>query len=234
MPKPRKDYSLEECQRMCQDDKCTAWQWWPVEGGCRWFTGKVYSEEKEGHPSVGGTMDCDSSDLTYNGAPIPRSPVQSDQAATPTPAPVCYGTAISGSSPGSSIGGQSYFAASLEDCQSKCSVLNECKAVVYWAGIQACRLLERTYQGKYQAAEGAVVANKRPFCEADCSNFMTAHGCGWTDAWSCPGQKRGTSGVAKDDAALGQMGYYCCCDKELWKAKSDGNRRLFSNGFVLV
>jgi len=179
-------------------------------------------------------MDCDSSDLTYNGAPIPRSPVQSEQAATPTPAPVCYGTAISGSSPGSSIGGQSYFAASLEDCQSKCSVLNECKAVVYWAGIQACRLLERTYQGKYQAADGAVVANKRPFCEADCSNFMTAHGCGWTDAWSCPGQKRGTSGVAKDDAALGQMGYYCCCDKELWKAKSDGNRRLFSNGFVLV
>merc|ERR1712232_1414557 len=74
MPKPRKGWTLEECQRMCQDDNCTAWQWWPVEGGCRWFTGKVSSEEKEGHPSVGGTMGCHSSGLTYNGTLIPHYP----------------------------------------------------------------------------------------------------------------------------------------------------------------
>merc|ERR1711879_602340 len=74
MPKPRKGWSLEECQGMCQDDNCTAWQWWPVEGGCRWFTGKVSSAEKEGHPSVGGTMDCEASDLRYDGVLIPHFP----------------------------------------------------------------------------------------------------------------------------------------------------------------
>jgi len=74
MPKPRKGWSLEECQGMCQDDNCSAWQWWPVEGGCRWFTGKVSSEEKEGHPSVGGTKDCDASDLRYDGVLIPHAP----------------------------------------------------------------------------------------------------------------------------------------------------------------
>lgn len=76
-PSPRKGWSLEQCQNFCKNftkGPCTKWQWWQVEGGCRWFTGNVNLTEKEGHPSVGGEPDCYASDLTYNGIPVPQVP----------------------------------------------------------------------------------------------------------------------------------------------------------------
>jgi hypothetical protein len=49
---------------------------------------------------------------------------------------------------------------------------------------------------------------------ANCTDYMTAKGCGWTADSNCPGQASGQIGSARDD---GRLDYECCCVQQLWK-----------------
>lgn len=52
-----------------------------------------------------------------------------------------------------------------------------------------------------------------PAVKSECEQYMCSSGCGWTSAWSCPDQKKGTSGTAGADDS---QGYKCCCEAGLY------------------
>jgi hypothetical protein len=71
----------------------------------------------------------------------------------------CMTDAISGTSPGSSMG--KVTKSTLEECEENCVETDSCLAITYRAASGDCWRLARTYDGNYQAAnDDCVVSNK--------------------------------------------------------------------------
>ncbi|CAK0880775.1 unnamed protein product [Prorocentrum cordatum] len=77
----------------------------------------------------------------------------------------------------------------------------------------------------------AIIVKAAASSSQTCEGYDATAGCDWTLEWSCPGQRRGTSGVAGEEDA-DSLGYKCCCGAELWRqmptnSSSTSNVRLF-------
>lgn len=53
--------------------------------------------------------------------------------------------------------------------------------------------------------------------KAECTNYMSQAGCGWTNQFSCPGQPAGNNGAAVDSRDANDVAFRCCCNYGLWK-----------------
>lgn len=72
----------------------------------------------------------------------------------------CYSRAVSGRSPGSSIGGPQA-ASTLSDCEGLCTANSACKAIIFRESSEKCYTLARTYDANYgEATDDCVVSNK--------------------------------------------------------------------------
>jgi len=91
------------------------------------------------------------------------------------------------------------------------------QAKVYEDQLADSELLEM-----HQKAQAVVYEN---FTVDECTSFMAAEGCAWTQQWNCPGQEGGEGRAKADDTT----GYRCCCEREMWKQPEHGKPN--ANGF---
>merc|ERR1719356_2181092 len=70
----------------------------------------------------------------------------------------CFTKLVFGRSPGSSLATTSE--KNVDACLAKCQVLDECLAITFRLEDGLCNALNRTYNGKYEASDERVVANK--------------------------------------------------------------------------
>merc|ERR1719197_1427744 len=83
-----------------------------------------------------------------------------------------------------------------------------------------------------------------PAVPEECINYQASIDCQWTLNFNCPGQPASGLDTYKGPAdADGSHGYYCCCEKELWKyvimpvttpkSTTSGPNVHWKNGFTL-
>lgn len=104
---------------------------------------------------------------------------------------------------------------SLAACAKACKKDSSCEGFAHGGG--QCKMLEGINIPACAASDGVWStyvknAGQKP---PKCSAYMAKTGCSWTKKFSCPGQKKGSKGKAKDD---GTEGFNCCCNLGMWKS----------------
>lgn len=84
----------------------------------------------------------------------------------------CFTNVIFGRSPGSNVGNSTE--SSVDDCMLKCAAQEGCLAMTFRLNDGLCNLLDRSYEGKYEASNERLLANRLEDCGGAASGKSVA------------------------------------------------------------